>query len=224
MPEYLAPGVYVEEVSFRSKSIEGVSTTTTGFVGPAAYGPLDLVPEIVTSVEEFGRTYGSRDQLVFQDAAGRDLDPSHNDLWHAVRAFFAEGGRRLYVARVFRPVSATDDGRAHASFPTTATAARQIMVQARFPGRLGNMRVRFTLRLGPNMLGRERIPNTEPAQFRTTVGALGDRDVVWIDRESSPPASPGAGAFYRAEQTFDAAIKDFRWSFTAGTTTLRLDD
>ncbi len=33
MPEYLAPGVYVEEVSFRSKSIEGVATSTTGFAG-----------------------------------------------------------------------------------------------------------------------------------------------------------------------------------------------
>lgn len=32
MPEYLAPGVYVEEVSYRSKSIEGVSTSTNGFV------------------------------------------------------------------------------------------------------------------------------------------------------------------------------------------------
>ena len=39
MPEYLAPGVYVEETSFRSKSIEGVSTSTTGFVGPARKGP-----------------------------------------------------------------------------------------------------------------------------------------------------------------------------------------
>ena len=39
MPEYLAPGVFVEEVSFRAKSIEGVSTTTTGFVGPTRYGP-----------------------------------------------------------------------------------------------------------------------------------------------------------------------------------------
>ena len=38
MPEYLAPGVYVEEVSFRSKAIEGVSTTTTGFIGPAQTG------------------------------------------------------------------------------------------------------------------------------------------------------------------------------------------
>ena len=30
MPEYLAPGVYVEEITFRSKSIEGVPTSTTG--------------------------------------------------------------------------------------------------------------------------------------------------------------------------------------------------
>jgi hypothetical protein len=32
VPEYLAPGVYVEEVSYRSKSIPGVSTSTTGFL------------------------------------------------------------------------------------------------------------------------------------------------------------------------------------------------
>ena len=40
MPEYLAPGVYVEEVSFRSKSIEGVPTSTTGFAGVTRYGPV----------------------------------------------------------------------------------------------------------------------------------------------------------------------------------------
>ena len=39
MPEYLAPGVYVEEVSFRSKSIEGVPTSTTGFAGMTALRP-----------------------------------------------------------------------------------------------------------------------------------------------------------------------------------------
>src|SRR2546425_360235 len=53
MPEYLAPGVYVEETSFRAKSIEGVSTTTTGFIGPTRYGPLDIESEIVTSLVEF---------------------------------------------------------------------------------------------------------------------------------------------------------------------------
>ena len=40
MPEYLAPGDYVEEVSFRSKSIEGVPTSTTGFAGMTRYGPV----------------------------------------------------------------------------------------------------------------------------------------------------------------------------------------
>jgi len=40
MPEYLAPGVYVEETSFRAKSIEGVGTSTTAFVGPTRRGPV----------------------------------------------------------------------------------------------------------------------------------------------------------------------------------------
>ena len=99
MPEYLAPGVYVEEVSFRAKSIEGVSTTTTGFVGPTRYGPLDLEPEIITSLVEFERTYGGREKLQFEDAE------IHNYMWHAARAFFEEGGKRLYVSRVFTPTT-----------------------------------------------------------------------------------------------------------------------
>jgi hypothetical protein len=33
VPEYLAPGVYVEETDYRSKAIEGVSTSTGGFTG-----------------------------------------------------------------------------------------------------------------------------------------------------------------------------------------------
>ena len=33
MPEYLSPGVYIEEVSFRGHPIEGVSTSTADFIG-----------------------------------------------------------------------------------------------------------------------------------------------------------------------------------------------
>ena len=84
MPEYLAPGVYIEEVSFRSKSIEGVSTTTTGFIGPARYGPIDLDNELITSLGDFKRVYGDGTQMKF----GSDV--LHNYLWHAARAFFAE--------------------------------------------------------------------------------------------------------------------------------------
>ena len=64
MPEYLAPGVYVEEVSFRAKSIEGVPTSTTGYVGLTPYGPVQYVdgnrkgpsmsePRLVTSLVEY---------------------------------------------------------------------------------------------------------------------------------------------------------------------------
>jgi uncharacterized protein len=91
MPEYLAPGVYIEEVSFRAKTIEGVSTSTAGFVGPARYGPTSGEPELLTSFADFERIYGGLDPL----------DYGANYLAHGVRAFFEEGGRRIYVARIF---------------------------------------------------------------------------------------------------------------------------
>src|SRR5688572_3311473 len=111
MPEYLAPGVYVEETSYRAKSIEGVSTTTTAFVGPARYGPIEGEPELLTSLVEFERIYGDRRQLNFRTpstTAGAEPTadiPQHNYLWHAARAFFEEGGKRLYVQRVFRALA-----------------------------------------------------------------------------------------------------------------------
>jgi phage tail sheath protein FI len=37
MIERVAPGVFVTEVEFRAKSIEGVPTSTGGFTGPAEY-------------------------------------------------------------------------------------------------------------------------------------------------------------------------------------------
>ena len=38
MPEYLAPGVYVEEISTGPRPIEGVSTSTAGFVERRSVG------------------------------------------------------------------------------------------------------------------------------------------------------------------------------------------
>jgi len=48
MPEYLAPGVYVEEIEIGAKPIEGVSTSTAGFVGMAEKGPIDQ-PTLITN-------------------------------------------------------------------------------------------------------------------------------------------------------------------------------
>jgi hypothetical protein len=212
MPEYLAPGVYVEETSFRSKSIEGVSTTTTGFIGPTRYGPTDLEPDIVTSLGDFALVYGDGEQLDFED-----VGLMHNFTWHAVRAFFEEGGKRLYVVRTF--AAGADDGLARAQIPTGTTedAGQEtieaqfpdaIHVRARFPGRMGNRRVRFTLSLSQNVLSFDEKGNP-------SVGALQDNDIVWIQDLSSPVVSPPeSGNLYRASKTYDTEKKKDTWSFS----------
>ena len=206
MPEYLAPGVYVEETSFRSKSIEGVSTTTTGFIGPCRYGPLDIEPDIITSLGEFERTYGDRQKLIYE---GQEMD---NYLWHAARAFFEEGGKRLYVARVFQP-SGTNDGRATAMVPDGGAAADSLLVQARFPGAAGNLRVRFTLRLGQNVLTREFEQQGTNKVFVSKVKSLLNNDVVWMGDIQSPLQSPLLSSDFHLA-VFDPATST--WSFEPG--------
>ncbi len=122
MPEYLAPGVYVEEVSFRAKSIEGVSTSTAAFVGPTRKGPLSGTPEVITSFGDFERVYGGLANLAF--AEGQE---SINYLAHAVSAFFGNGGARLYVVRTFMPRNGSD-GVARATVIDGAAASRAAFV------------------------------------------------------------------------------------------------
>ncbi|MEX2631491.1 MAG: phage tail sheath subtilisin-like domain-containing protein [Tistlia sp.] len=98
MAEYLAPGVYLEEIDTGAKPIEGVSTSTAGVVGLAERGPLDR-PILITSAGEFERWFGGPLPIgEFTDPA--DPDRAHCYLPDAVRGFFTNGGKRLYVVRV----------------------------------------------------------------------------------------------------------------------------
>jgi phage tail sheath protein FI len=209
MPEYLAPGVYVEEVSYRSKSIEGVSTTTTGFVGPARYGPLAEEPDVVTSLIEFERTYGDGQRLAFAD-----LDPMDNFMWHAARSFFEQGGRRLYVQRIFR-ARADDEGFAEATLPAAGGDAAEIVrIRARFPGAAGAARVRVGLQLGGNALV------SDPEGQRRLNGVL-DRDIVFVSEGASPPGS--VGEFFRAARTLSETGEE-TWQFVRPGQTIPLDE
>ncbi|MCB0105866.1 MAG: hypothetical protein KDE53_08150, partial [Caldilineaceae bacterium] len=147
MPEYLAPGVYVEEVSFRAKSIEGVSTSTAGFVGPTRFGPTQGEPELLTSFADFERIYGGLEPLDF------DGTMRTNYLAYGVRAFFEEGGSRLYVARIYEPAataSPTDGGHAATTNAGIASPApATVTLRARFPGAAGNLRVTLLPRFSP---------------------------------------------------------------------------
>ena len=58
MPEYLSPGVYVEEFDSGAVPMEAVSTSTAGFIGMAMRGPVIGKPQLVTSFADYQRTYG----------------------------------------------------------------------------------------------------------------------------------------------------------------------
>ncbi|MCZ7640227.1 MAG: hypothetical protein M5U12_31745 [Verrucomicrobia bacterium] len=91
MPEYLSPGVYVEEVDTGPRPIEGVSTSTAGFVGVTQRGPITGPPRLITSFAEYRRVFGG-----YLDATWGDA----RYLPHAVQGFFENGGQRLYIKRV----------------------------------------------------------------------------------------------------------------------------
>ncbi len=84
MPEYLTPGVYVEEFEIGAKPIEGVSTSTAGFLGLTERGPID--PRPVASFEDFRRLYGGF------------IEGSY--LAYALDGFFRNGGQRCFIGRV----------------------------------------------------------------------------------------------------------------------------
>jgi phage tail sheath protein FI len=85
MPNYLSPGVYVEEVEAGSRPIEGVGTAVAAFVGLAARGPANT-PTLVTNWNQFTSTFGE----FFEGSY----------LAHAVYGYFLNGGGAAYVVRV----------------------------------------------------------------------------------------------------------------------------
>ncbi|MEU2393284.1 phage tail sheath subtilisin-like domain-containing protein [Streptomyces sp. NPDC007369] len=156
MPEYLTPGVYVEETSFRSRSIEGVPTSTFGMAGRTEYGPVPHAlpggptvlpaPVLVTGFTEYERAFG-----------GLRIGDEDCPLALAARAFFANGGRRLYVSRVFRftrtAAGAVDVPRNFASLALPAQGTPLLRWRARWPGSAGaRIGVAVTFRRGKNIL------------------------------------------------------------------------
>ncbi|OEU79326.1 MAG: phage tail protein [Desulfobacterales bacterium S5133MH4] len=87
MSEYLAPGVYIEEIEIGAKPIEGVSTSTAGFLGLTERGPTKT-PKLVTSLTQFIRIYGGY------------IPDSY--LAYAVDGFFRNGGQRCFIGRIIR--------------------------------------------------------------------------------------------------------------------------
>lgn len=95
MAEYYSPGVYVEEYDNSPRTIEGVGTSTAGFVGLAEKGATVGAPQLVTNMKSFSKQFGK---------ALSEFDyGEYRYLASSVEQFFANGGTRCYVSRVIPP-------------------------------------------------------------------------------------------------------------------------
>jgi Bacteriophage tail sheath protein len=106
MPQYLSPGVYIEEL-VGPHPIQGVSTSTTGMVGVTVRGPTDGKPKLVTNFNEYQVTFGGFVPIPGADVVrqwGSATNLEGGAWWTlplAVKGFFDNGGQQLYVKRVF---------------------------------------------------------------------------------------------------------------------------
>lgn len=92
MPTYATPGVYFERVDTASQAIPEIRTDIAGFVGIAQKGPVHMA----TQIESWKQ---------FQSAFG-DFIPN-GYLAYSAKAFFDNGGERMYVVRVAAPKAIT---------------------------------------------------------------------------------------------------------------------
>jgi phage tail sheath protein FI len=123
MAEYLSPDVYIEEPPSSLQAIESVSTSTAAFVGRARRGTVpgyvwpgsgtpnlpftptggfvltpDPAPVLVTSFADFQRQFGPPWPIPLPG------DPTdYGYLGWAAKAFFDNGGKRVYIARIVDP-------------------------------------------------------------------------------------------------------------------------
>jgi phage tail sheath protein FI len=215
MPEYLAPGVYVEETSFRSKSIEGVGTSTTAFVGPTRRGPVGGTPELVTSLPDFERLYGSLENIHFADIP--DPERQLNFVAHAARAYFENGGARLYIART----SASEDAAAGVLVNGGADDTKSATFRARGPGAAYNGVVRCRIAAATaTVLALNNAPDgsllsitTDAVVPVTTIylkaaGAWADATPTTLVLPASPGATPGPAGSTAALLTLSVEFSD----------------
>ncbi|MGH2917756.1 MAG: phage tail sheath family protein [Solirubrobacteraceae bacterium] len=114
MPNYLTPGVYVEEIPAQSKPIEGVGTAIAAFVGLTPGGPVNTAVKI-SNWTQFTRIFGDK----IEPKNGPFMEGAY--LAHAVYGYFHNGGGTCYVTRV----GVAEDATAQAALPVRTDERRE---------------------------------------------------------------------------------------------------
>ena len=157
MAEYFTPGVYGEEYDNSPRGIEGVGTSTAGFVGLAEKGPVEGAPIFVPNFKSFKQNFGGYlNEFTYGE---------YRFLANSVEQFFANGGTRCYIMRV-----APEDAEA-------ASAEQGLLtVTAKNPGAWGN-KVQITL----NSVKKQKIQlleKTETGYKAKSTDGLREGDIV----------------------------------------------
>lgn len=107
--EITFPGVYVEEIATGVRTIAGVDTSITAFVGSAFRGPVNQATQ-VASFAEFERQSGTLG--------------TNSSLGYAVRDFFRNGGALAVIVRLYH----SDPGDPEAVPPVPAPATSALLI------------------------------------------------------------------------------------------------
>jgi hypothetical protein len=105
------PGVYIEEIPSGVRTITGVATSITAFIGRALRGPVNQAT-FINSYADFERIFGG---LWLPSTLG-----------YAVRDFYLNGGSQAVIVRLFHPVFATEEERSKAE-----AAANEVATEAK---------------------------------------------------------------------------------------------
>lgn len=111
------PGVYVEEISSGVRTITGVATSITAFIGRAPRGPAND-GTLINSFADFERRFGGL-QVAYPMSYG-------------VRDFYLNGGTQAIIVRVFNdPATAAARAVADVADASTGAAAADVATAAR---------------------------------------------------------------------------------------------
>lgn len=180
MPSALTyPGVYVEEIPSGVRTITGVATSITAFIGRARRGPVNEAVTI-NSFGDFERIFG-----------GLWVDST---LGYAVRDFYINGGSQAIIVRL-----------ANASAPATIVVPTGLTLAARNPGTWGEglrVRVDYNTRTPAdttlyNLVVRDTTSGAEERFLNISTDATSPRSLdkvlgqnsTLVDVSGAPPAN-----------------------------------
>lgn len=198
------PGVYIEEVPSGVRTITGVATSVTAFIGRAKRGPVDDATTI-NSFGDFERIFG-----------GIWVESS---LGYAVRDFYLNGGSQAIIVRLYQPAD-EDDGIASITVDELTLAAANPGTWGQYlrvtVDRNNSADVATALGLGSaadlfNLTVREDVPGGPVEQFRNLSVAESPRRIDRVlaaesqllrwrgDWPAESPAIPAAAALTTAQ-------------------------